>query len=226
MGLRKRRSGNDGRLPGYRDRRQAQALRHQTRPCLVLQKELQRHRRTHFQRPSCAQKDVMKLQPSKSVLDVCCGSRMFWFKAEDDRAIFLDNRNETHTVRDSSTRAGLRTIRVAPDQIADFTALPFESEQFSLVVFDPPHLTRAGKNGWQAKKYGKLEGNWKTMLSRGFSECFRVLRPEGTLIFKWNEYQVPVSQIISLSPVTPLIGQRCGKSAKTHWMVFLKPSTP
>ncbi|HSH14689.1 MAG TPA: hypothetical protein VLD18_01560 [Verrucomicrobiae bacterium] len=90
------------------------------------------------------------------------------------------------------------------------------------MVFDPPHLVRAGKKGWQAKKYGKLEGDWKEMLRLGFAECFRVLRPEGTLIFKWNEHDVPVSQILALTPEHPLVGQRCGKTAKTHWLVFMK----
>jgi len=33
---------------------------------------------------------------------------------------------------------------------------------------------------------------------------------------------VPVSQILALTPERPLIGQRCGKTAKTHWLVFMK----
>jgi hypothetical protein len=69
-----------------------------------------------------------------------------------------------------------------------------------------------------------IEGDWREMLRRGFAECFRVLRPEGTLIFKWNEHEVPVSQILALTPERPLVGQRCGKTAKTHWMVFMKPN--
>lgn len=60
-------------------------------------------------------------------------------------------------------------------------------------------------------------------LRRGFAECFRVLRSEGTLIFKWNETDVPVSHILALTPVKPLFGNRCGKTAKTHWIVFMKP---
>lgn len=91
-----------------------------------------------------------------------------------------------------------------------------------MVVFDPPHLLRAGVNGWQAKKYGKLPAEWRELIRRGFSECFRVLKHGGTLIFKWNEHEIPVSQILSLTEERPLIGQRCGKTAKTHWMVFMK----
>lgn len=156
------------------------------------------------------------------VLDVCCGSRMFWFDRNDPRAIFADRRNETHQLRDKSTKGGSRTLTVSPDLLADFTSLPFPDGRFAVVVFDPPHLLRAGANGWQAKKYGKLEGDWRGMLRSGFAECFRVLKPEGTLVFKWNEHDIPVSQILALTTERPLVGQQCGKHAKTHWFVFMK----
>ena len=160
------------------------------------------------------------------VLDACCGSRMFWFDRQDDRAVFVDNRRETHVLPDVSSADGLRTLTIQPDLVADFTALPFPDNRFAMVIFDPPHLIHAGPKGWQAKKYGRLQGDWKTMLRQGFAECFRVLKPEGTLIFKWNEHEVPVSQILALTPEKPLVGQRCGKSAKTHWLVFMKAPTP
>ncbi|EII1515251.1 SAM-dependent methyltransferase, partial [Escherichia coli] len=32
-----------------------------------------------------------------AILDMCCGSRMFWFDKKDDRAIFSDIRKEEHT---------------------------------------------------------------------------------------------------------------------------------
>lgn len=156
------------------------------------------------------------------VLDACCGSRMFWFNRQDERGTFMDCRSESHVLPDKSSRGGSRTLEVKPDIVADFTAMPFMDNSFALVIFDPPHLVRAGSKGWQAKKYGKLTGDWRGMIRSGFSECFRVLKPEGTLIFKWNEHEVPVSEILKLTPASPLIGQRCGKLAKTHWIVFLK----
>lgn len=159
---------------------------------------------------------------SATVLDVACGSRMFWFDRADPRAVFVDKRRETHVLPDKSSAGGSRTLVVDPDIQADFTALPFADNRFALVVFDPPHLVRNGKNSWLAKKYGKLEGDWKEELRQGFAECFRVLRLEGTLVFKWNENDVPVSQILALTPARPLIGNRCGKAAKSHWIVFMK----
>lgn len=144
---------------------------------------------------------------------------MFWFDRKDPRAMFVDIRRE-HLVAD--TRQGRRDIVIDPDLIADFTSLPFPDEQFSCVVFDPPHLTRNGRKSWMAKKYGTLKGNWREMLRDGFSECFRVLRPHGVLIFKWNEGDVSVKEILNLAPVPPLFGNRYGKHLKSHWIVFIK----
>jgi SAM-dependent methyltransferase len=153
-----------------------------------------------------------------AVLDVCCGPRMFWFDRADGRALFVDKRRE---VLHADTREGRRHVVVDPDILADFRALPFEDSTFSLVVFDPPH-TFSGKRGWMAKKYGALNSSWREEIAAGFAECFRVLCPLGTLIFKWNEHRVPVSTILSLTPERPLFGQRCGTTAKTHWIVFMK----
>jgi ubiquinone/menaquinone biosynthesis C-methylase UbiE len=161
-----------------------------------------------------------------TVLDACCGSRMFWFDKEDDRALFVDSRREQHILTDNTRAPGSRVLKVDPDLQADFRALPFSDASFALVVFDPPHMIRAGKAGWLAKKYGVLGTDWREDIRAGFAECFRVLKPEGTLIFKWNEDQVPVSQILALTPERPLFGNRCGKSAKSHWIVFQKSPTP
>ena len=151
---------------------------------------------------------------------------MFWFNRQDPRAMFMDKRRAKYELRDRSTKGGKRFLEINPDIIGDFTAIPYGADEFALVVFDPPHLLGAGKKGWQALKYGVLETDWKEMLRLGFSECFRVLRPEGTLVFKWCEESIRVSQILALTPHRPLFGQRCGKTAKTHWIIFQKPPAP
>jgi SAM-dependent methyltransferase len=162
------------------------------------------------------------VETDKPILDACCGSRMFWFDRKNKAAVFVDKRKESFELKDSSSAGGSRSLVIDPDIQADFTALPFADESFSLVIFDPPHLIHNGKSGWLAKKYGKLEGDWREELRKGFSECFRVLKNEGTLIFKWSEYEIPVSQILALTPAKPLIGHKSGKQAKTHWIVFMK----
>ncbi|MEQ6971121.1 class I SAM-dependent methyltransferase [Pectobacterium polaris] len=151
------------------------------------------------------------------ILDMCCGSRMFWHDKSDPRAVFIDNRAEQHTLCDG------RKLVISPDIIADFRQLPFADDAFSVVVFDPPHLKRAGPEGWMRKKYGALNSlTWRDDLRAGFSEAFRVLRPNGVLIFKWNETQIPTRQILALTDERPIITQRTGKGDKTHWIIFVK----
>lgn len=159
----------------------------------------------------------------KTVLDMCCGSRMFWFDKKDDRVTYVDIRNESHRLTDASSTGGFRKLNIEPDIQADFTNLPFEDNTFLHVVFDPPHLERNGSTGWVGLKYGTLKEGWREMIRKGFSEGFRVLKPGGTLIFKWCSDEIPVSQILSLTPMKPLYGHKSGKQQKTHWIAFLKP---
>jgi SAM-dependent methyltransferase len=153
-----------------------------------------------------------------AILDPASGSRMFYFDKSDDRVTFGDIRSEQHALCDG------RTLTVEPDQIMDFRDLPFGDEAFHLVIFDPPHLVRVGENAWMGKKYGRLDRvTWPDDIRAGFSECFRVLAPNGVLIFKWNETQIPVSKVLSLTPERPVVGHRSGKTARTHWVTFMKP---
>lgn len=150
----------------------------------------------------------------KKILDACCGSKMFWFDKENKDTIFIDNRYYEDTLCDG------RILKINPDIIADFRHMPFQDESFYLVVFDPPHLLKAGENSWLAKKYGKLNSEtWKSDLKKGFNECMRVLKQNGTLIFKWNEEQIKLNEILATIDFKPLFGN---KRAKTHWLVFMK----
>lgn len=160
------------------------------------------------------------------VLDPCCGSRMFWFDREASDVIYGDIRAETLTVTDRShgNASGTRTLSIEPDTLMDFRALPFPDGRFKLVAFDPPHLERAGPRSWMAAKYGKLSDDWREDLRKGFAECFRVLATDGVLVFKWNETQIKVREVLDLAPVRPLFGNTSGKKAGTHWMVFIKPN--
>ena len=92
------------------------------------------------------------------VLDPTSGTRAMWRDKADQRAIFGDLRAESVTVADGShgRPGGVRTLTVAPDVRMDFRALPFRDETFRRVVFDPPHLVRAGSRSWLAVRYGRL----------------------------------------------------------------------
>ena len=169
----------------------------------------------------------------KPILDACCGGKMFYFDKHDSRVLFQDVRDVETTLCDG------RPFEVKPDVQADFTDMPYEDESFSMVVFDPPHLLRnVGKSKWadmygslnpkakpsgyQHIKYGALYADWREMLTKGFAECFRVLKPGGFLIFKWNETDIKVSEILKLTPEKPIFGHISGKRSNTHWICFMK----
>lgn len=151
---------------------------------------------------------------SARVLDPCCGGRMFYFDSDNPDVLFCDCRKWEGELCDG------RHFEVSPDVLADVTALPFEDGCFPLVVFDPPHLTVG--SGWQVDKYGKLPKDWKDWMTRAFSECWRVLREEGTMVFKWYEYTIPLAEVLKCAPCRPLFGNRKPKQSKTHWLVFFK----
>jgi len=81
---------------------------------------------------------------------------------------------------------------------------------------------KAKPTGYQQIKYGALYADWREMLKKGFAECFRVLKPCGTLIFKWNETDIKVSEVLELTTEKPVFGHRSGKQNNTHWICFLK----
>ncbi|MCT2912028.1 SAM-dependent methyltransferase [Weissella confusa] len=149
------------------------------------------------------------------ILDMTAGSRMMWFDKDNKNTLFVDKRQMFEEL------ASGHLIDVNPDVIADWAeGLPFPDDSFHLVVFDPPHLIHAGDNSWLAKKYGVLdEVSWPFIIRDGFDEAMRVLKPFGTLVFKWNDSQINLTELLNEIPYKPLFGQ---KREKTHWLVFMK----
>lgn len=167
----------------------------------------------------------------KQIIDVACGGKMFYFNKKDPRVLFCDIRKGKFEFPTN------RKIDINPDIVCNFANLPFEDNKFKMVVFDPPHLIRNTGNsitraqygslhdiptGYQHIKYGWLYKDWQEMLTKGFAECFRVLVPGGFLIFKWNETDIKVNQILALTNEKPILGHRSGKASKTHWLLFVK----
>jgi ubiquinone/menaquinone biosynthesis C-methylase UbiE len=170
---------------------------------------------------------------SKPILDPCCGGKMFYFDKHDPRVFFMD------ICRVKTKLCDGRDFEIDPNLVGDFTQIPFLDNHFHCVIFDPPHLLRnTGKSkfadiygslnekatptGYQQIKYVALYSDWRDMLREGFAECFRVLKPYGTLIFKWSEIDIKVNEILSLTPYKPVIGHKSGKASKTHWILFFK----
>lgn len=147
------------------------------------------------------------------ILDACCGSKMFWFDKERKDTVYMDKRTLDTTLCDG------RKLIVSPDILADFRSIPFDDETFHLVIFDPPHLLKVGDTSFLKLKYGRLDTSWKEDIKQGLAECWRVLKRNGTMIFKWNEEQITLPMVKTLLPCEPLIGQLRGK---TIWLVFFK----
>lgn len=151
------------------------------------------------------------------ILDATCGGRMMWFDKHNPLCLYVDNRKieETHLCDG-------RTFSVLPDMMADFTALPFDDNTFYQVVFDPPHLIRVNDDAYLKIKFERLPQAWKDVIHDGFWECMRVLKPYGTLIFKWSEVQISTREVINAIGKEPLFGHRSGKKMNTHWMAYMK----
>ena len=158
----------------------------------------------------------------KIILDACCGDRAFWFDKQNPNVLFADRRVMEPEVVGNGKDARVR--KCLPDKIMDFRNMDIPDSTFQLVVFDPPHLF-LGENSYMAKCYGSLDRQtWQEDLRKGFSECFRVLIFGGILIFKWNECDILLSEVLKCTDEKPLFGHPSGKSQKTHWLCFMKPA--
>lgn len=162
----------------------------------------------------------------KEILDATCGGRSIWHPENKERedTLYIDKRVD----KNADPREG-RTYSVEPDEVQDYRDLPYEDEKFNLIVFDPPHITR--ENGMQqldgqiVRKYGALRASsWRSDLRKGFEELFRVLKPGGTLVFKFADDAADFKEVLDLAPQPPLFGTMTNQNrTETRWYVFYKP---
>tara|TARA_R110000823_G_scaffold300246_1_gene421028 strand:- start:119 stop:619 length:501 start_codon:yes stop_codon:yes gene_type:complete len=156
----------------------------------------------------------------KNILDVCCGGKMFWFDKNNKDTLYCDIR---HT--DDGYIEHCPNWKCEPDMIADYRDLPFDDNSFHLIVWDIPHIIK-NTNGIISKKYGSLGDNWKEDSSKAFDSIWRVLKPNGTLIFKYSDLNIKSSDMLNLFPIKPLFGTMSKKAVNnTYWFCFYKSPT-
>jgi len=166
-------------------------------------------------------------KPEKFILDATAGFRMMWFNKHHPNTIYLDQRPECE-----------------PDIIGDFRDLKqFPDETFRLIIFDPPHIIVKNKltnqDSAMRRMFGVLEADTLEVdIKKAFLEFWRVLKPYGVLIFKWNTQYLPSDKLIKLAPESPLVYQisasikrkdtpplaraNYGSQVKTLWFCFMK----
>lgn len=82
----------------------------------------------------------------------------------------------------------------------DYTQLPFKSNSFDLVIFDPPYLTDTGKDSVMAERYSSFKTIEDMLKSvhRGLLEASRVSRTG--IIVKVQDY-IHASQVVWMQQV-------------------------
>lgn len=157
------------------------------------------------------------IKENPQILDLCCGIKAMYFHKNHPLVLYNDIRKEEKGFFDFRPN-----FEVKPDVINDFRNLPFENESFYHVVYDPPHLFHNPQLRL-TKPYGSLnKDTWKEDISKGFNEGWRVLKPGGTLVMKWNEQNISKKDLLNILPEKAIYGHPTGSKNKTHWLIFYK----
>jgi hypothetical protein len=136
----------------------------------------------------------------KYILDATAGFRMMWFDKHDPNTLYIDKRPECE-----------------PDQVANFTKLPYPDRKFKLIIFDPPHIIqKATENpSGMSNRFGYLQPEtWQSDIQNGFTELWRLLDDYGILLFKWANTHASSDKLLELLPIKPLVYQITAKEAR------------
>ena len=141
------------------------------------------------------------------ILDATAGNRLIWENKNSSNIIYLDFN---------------KRLQVTPSIFGDNRHLPFKDKVFDTVFFDPPYASGYKTHFWsfanitEFREYGKwgechgkipqyygidLYKNKSHLFKYIFLalyEIFRVLKDDGMLWFKWNNFEIAFHKIHGL----------------------------
>ncbi len=162
---------------------------------------------------------MMASHDDKFILDACCGGRHMWRDKNNKNTVYMDIRQvEKGTIELQPNWS------VQPDVIGDYRDMPFDDEAFRYVIWDIPHKIKHD-NGIITMKYGYLGESWQHDLTVAFVEIMRVLKPQGMLIFKFNDLAIPFNEIRKCFPMQEIgfTPTKKGVNTTAFWC-YIKPS--
>ena len=152
---------------------------------------------THKRGKKQAIRDLPPLPGNAEILDLCTGT--------GDLAYFLKSRGRVTGLDFSQNMlaAARKKVPEADFILGDCTNLPFKDNSFDLVTI-----------GFGLRNIENPD--------RAIEEIVRVLKPDGVLIFKWSEIEIPSEQVWKAIGQKPLFGHHSGKKSNTYWGCFMK----
>lgn len=151
----------------------------------------------------------------RPILDPCCGEREIHFNKRNTLVDYRDNRVANARLYNGDP------ILINPDTIGDVLRINAPDGAYHLVILDPPYLPY-NTNNFLSQKYGKLPNDWRKWLKDAFDECWRVLANDGTLVFRWRSYKIPLETVLLYAPAKPVVGNKKPLETKAHWVLFFK----
>jgi SAM-dependent methyltransferase len=183
-------------------------------------------------------KNISFVPQDKFILDATSGFRRIWFNKNQSNVLYLDKDNDDEIkiryqkqMRFINRYGSKIWNRSNPTLKGDFRKLDLPDNSFDLIVFDPPHTVSTNPKYWFELAWGALTPEtWHDDLRKAAKELFRVLKPHGTLIFKWNNCETPYREVLELFPEKPLFGHVAsrrkskvkGKSINSYYFCFMK----
>jgi len=158
------------------------------------------------------------------VLDATAGNRHLWGKnSENINTVFVDKEYG---------------LKIPPNLFADFTMLPFRSNIFECVIFDPPHYTspppwfddpKENRMGRQGPFYGIKWRKNKLIKSLHLAQE-EFARVSDRLCFRWFEFSITIWKILSIFTIenwkeiyrTRIKGPSNHKSDGCWWVTFIR----